>query len=143
LSTYECSKNQANDSIPKMGAKISCGLFGISEDFIESYQSLDSLFIKNKFSTFFFEADGDSMEPTIFSGQILIVDRSIQNFIGRVAVVSFQNKLICKRIIRSKNSTDGLILYSDNHCRYPEIHVHNPDDLHYFGVVIAVAGFIK
>lgn len=41
------------DEYPKMLAKLSCGLFGISDDFIEKYQSLDGHFIKNKFSTFF------------------------------------------------------------------------------------------
>ena len=62
--------------------------FGISDDFIEKYQSLDAKFIKNKFSTFFFEAVGDSMEPTIFEGQVLIVDRSLKDFHQKVCVIS-------------------------------------------------------
>ena len=71
-----------------MGRKVSCGLFGLSDDFIESYQSLDERFIKNKTSSFLFEASGDSMEPTIFKGlgqHIIKVNSNFGNYI-RLAV---------------------------------------------------------
>ena len=42
-----------NDLIEIYQGKVSCGLFGISDDFIENYQSLDERFVKNKESTFF------------------------------------------------------------------------------------------
>lgn len=125
--------------IPKLGRKISCGLFGISDDFIEKYQSLDTHFIKNKFSTFFFEAAGDSMEPTIFEGQILIVDRSLKDFHNKVCVISYEDKLICKRVYTKGN---GIILKSDNP-RYKDIFVENTDSVSLWGVVLAVAGFVK
>jgi DNA polymerase V len=124
---------------PKMLAKLSCGLFGISDDFIEKYQSLDQLFVKNKFSTFFFEAAGDSMEPTIFAGQILIVDRSRNDFHGRVCVVCLEEKMMCKRVIQKEN---GIILKSDNP-KYKDMIIENNDGLTFWGVVIANAGFVK
>lgn len=124
---------------PKFLAKISCGLFGISDDFIEKYQSLDQLFIKNKFSTFFFEASGDSMEPTIYPGQILIVDRSRTDFHNHVCIVAYEDKLICKRIIQKEN---GIILRSDN-LKYRDIFIENQDSINFWGIVVAIAGFIK
>ena len=124
---------------PKILAKLSCGLFGISDDFIEKYQSLDALFVKNKFSTFFFEAAGDSMEPTIFQEQILIVDRSRKDFHGRVCVVCYEDKLICKRVIQK---SDSVILKSDNP-KYKDIIIENNESLICWGVVIASAGLIK
>lgn len=124
---------------PKLLTKLSCGLFGITDDFIEKYQSLDQLFVKNRYSTFFFEAAGDSMEPTIFSGQILIVDRSLTDFHNRVCVLAFEDKLICKRVIQKNNH---VLLKSDN-SKYRDIVVENSDSLAYWGVVIANAGFIK
>lgn len=124
---------------PTLIAKLSCGLFGISDDFIEKYQSLDNLFIKNKFSTFFFEAAGDSMEPTIFPGQILIVDRSRTDFHNKVCVVCVDDKMMCKRVIQ-KN--EHVILRSDNQ-KYKDLVIENNEGLTFWGVVIANAGFIK
>lgn len=120
-------------------AKLSCGLFGISEDEIEDYQSLDSLFIKNRFNTFFFRAAGDSMEPTIYPGQILVVDRSKKNFNGKVCAVAFEDKIICKRVI-IKN--DFIILRSDN-SKYKDIVIQNNESVIFWGVVVATAGFIE
>lgn len=120
-------------------AKLSCGLFGISEDEIEDYQSLDSLFIKNRFNTFFFRAAGDSMEPTIYAGQILVVDRSKKNFNGKVCAVAFEDKIICKRVIM-KN--DFIILRSDN-SKYKDVIIQNNENISFWGVVVAIAGFIE
>ena len=124
---------------PTFSGKISCGLFGISDDFIEKYQSLDELLVKNKFSTFFFEAAGDSMVPTIFPGQILIVDRSKTDFHQKVCVINFEDKMICKRVLLKDN---GIILKSDNP-KYKDIYVENNELVSIWGVVIAHAGFIK
>ncbi len=124
---------------PQLLAKLACGLFGITDDNIEKYQSLDQLFIKNKFSTFFFEADGDSMEPTIYAKQILIVDRSLTHFHGKVCVVCVDDKMMCKRVIQKENM---VILKSDN-LKYKDIVIQNNESLLFWGVVVASAGFIQ
>lgn len=124
---------------PMFLARLSCGLFGISEDEIEDYQSLDSLFIKNKFNTFFFKAAGDSMEPTIYAGQILVVDRSQKNYNGKVCAIVYDEKIICKRVI-IKN--DSIILKSDNP-KYKDIFIENNESVVFWGVVIAIAGFVE
>jgi DNA polymerase V len=139
LIKIELPQKSGEWEIPKLGRKISCGLFGISDDFIEKYQSLDSQFIKNKFSTFFFEAAGDSMEPTIYEKQILVVDRSIKDFHNKVCVVALEDKLICKRVYYKD---DRIILKSDNP-KYKDIIIENNESLQLWGVVIAVAGFVK
>jgi DNA polymerase V len=131
--------NQSNKTfIPLFGFKVSCGLFGISDDFIEKYQSLDNRFIKNKESTFFFQSDGHSMEPTIFPDDILIVDRSIEPWDRRVCIVCYEGNLICKRVFKEK---DHVVLYSDN-LKFKAIKVYNPENLRHWGVVIARASEI-
>ena len=124
---------------PKFLSQLSCGLFGITEDMIEKYQSLDALFIKNRFNTFFFEAAGDSMQPTIFQGEIVIVDKSKKHFNGKVCVVVYQESLICKRVIKT-NAT--FILRSDNP-KYKDIVIQDCEELKIWGVVIGRAGFVK
>lgn len=125
--------------LPKFEAKVSCGLFGISDDFIEKYQSLDSHFVKNKFSTFFFEADGDSMEPTIFAGQIMVVDKSRKDFHGKVSIICWEDRLICKRVLIKG---DVIILKSDNQ-KYKDIIISNNENILFWGLVVAIAGFVK
>lgn len=122
--------------IPFMWARPSCGLFGISDDFIESYQSLDEKFIKNKTSSFLFEATGDSMEPTIFKGDILLVDRSIEHFHSRVCVLTYEGQLICKRVFKKPN---GVILRSDNQI-YKDIVVEESNAISVWGVVTSRHG---
>lgn len=124
---------------PKLSTKLTCGLFGISDDFIETYQSLDSHFIKNKSSTFFFESDGDSMEPTIFAKQVVIVDRSLKNFHKKVCVIGLEDKLMCKRVFINN---DSITLKSDNP-KYKDITIMNNENLLLWGVVVAVAGFVE
>lgn len=124
---------------PMFGVKLSCGLFGISEDFIEKYQSLDMHFVKNKFSTFFLESDGDSMEPTIFPGQVVIVDRSRKDFNGKVCVVVLEDTLACKRVFLK----DGMIILKSDNPKYTDIIVQDNQNILFWGLVIAVAGFVK
>ena len=88
--------------VPVMGSKVPCGLFGINDDFIDGYQSLDKRFIKNKASTFLFEAEGDSMEPTIFKGDILLVDRSVEHFNTRVCRLQCPSVALVKRVVNQE-----------------------------------------
>lgn len=132
------SKPIATANIKILSPKATCGLFGISEDYIEEYQSLDERFNKNPSATFFFEAVGDSMEPTIRNKDIILVDRSIEHFHKRVCVVSYQGQLICKRVLKNSN---GLVLRSDNPS-HKDIEIVDSQDLVFWGVVGSYHGDI-
>ena len=79
------------------------------------------------------------MEPTIYQGQILIVDRSRKDFHNRVCVVCLDDKMMCKRVIQKDQF---VILKSDNQ-KYKDMIIENNESLTFWGVVIANAGFIK
>ena len=79
------------------------------------------------------------MEPTIFAGQIMIVDKSRKDFHGKVAIVCWEDRLICKRVFLK---SDGIILKSDN-LKYKEIIVSNNENILLWGLVVAIAGFVK
>lgn len=114
--------------------RVSCGLFGIGDDHIENYQSLDERFIRNKASTFFFEAASDSMEPLIFEKDVLVVDRSLEVVSGRVIVFSIHGEMFCKRFFKNGNE---VILRSENP-KYKDVKLAQEEELHIFGVVISV-----
>lgn len=109
-----------------------CGLFGISEDHIEKYQSLDLRFIKNKAATFFFEASGNAMSPLIFPKDILIVDRSVNPSNAHIIIGSLNDQaFICRRFIKSDK---GVVLRAEN-LNIPDIKVEDEMNLNIFGVV--------
>ncbi len=124
-------RRQMIDSLPT----VHCGLFSISEDHIEKYQSLDTRFIRNRSSTFFFQAQGDCMSPLILENDILIVDRSIEVFHKRIVVVSVDGEMYCKKLIE----TPSHILLQSINPNHKDIQIDLELQIQVFGVVIAIA----
>lgn len=126
----------------KIRAKLpiaNCGLFGISEDHIQNYQSLDDRFVQNRSATFFFEAQGDSMEPLIMSGDVLVIDRSLEVRSGRVAVVYLDGEFLCKRFIRQ----DGETILRSHNPLHRDIIISEEMDFLVWGPIVAVARDMK
>lgn len=121
--------------IPLYSGELVCGLFGISEDFIENYLSLDEKFGKNRESTFYIRASGDSMAPEIKEGDILIVDRSLKVSNRSIVAVFYNGSPMCKQMIILDNQK---ILRPYNK-KYKDIMVSEEDELFLFGVVTGLA----
>lgn len=113
---------------------VECGLFGISDDHLEAFQSLDERFVKNRKSTYFFEARGESMSPLILPGDVLVVDRSLRALKNRLAIVVVDGEMICKRLGQDEK---GWILLSENP-RYPSQRIDSEQGLLVWGIVRAV-----
>ena len=123
-----------NHWLPLYSGELACGLFGISEDFVESYLSLDEKFMKNKESTFFVRASGDSMTPQIQNEDILVVDRSISAIAKCVVAIYFNGTPMCKQLIEREGKT---YLHSYN-SKFQDIEITDSDELVVFGVVIGL-----
>jgi DNA polymerase V len=133
LKTYE--KTYSQDAVTQEVPATSDGLFGISDDYIEKYQSLDVRFIKNKAATFFFEAIGDYMAPLILPKDILIVDRSIVASHQHIIVGSLDGgEMFCKRFIKK----NGIIFLQSENSKYTEYKVEQEMHLSVFGVVRSI-----
>ncbi|MCJ8277928.1 MAG: S24 family peptidase [Bdellovibrionales bacterium] len=111
------------------------GLFNISEDHIEKYQSLDARFIRNKSATFFMLMDGNSMSPLIHDKDILIIDRSLEVIDKRIVIVSLYDEMICRRYIEIDES---IILRCENSL-YKDIYVTREMNMMMFGTVRGIA----
>ena len=122
-----------NNTYPFFG-EVACGLFGISDDFVENYLSLDEKFMKNKESTFFVRASGDSMSPDIKNNDILVVDRSRSVFSGAIIAFYLNGTPMCKQIINLESKT---FLKSVNPS-FKTIVVSDEDELSVFGVVVGI-----
>jgi len=119
--------------------KAACGLFGITEDFEEAYLSLDELMVKNKEATFFFAASGNSMEPLICEGDVLVVDCSKKPQSGQVVVVEMEGERFCKRLVKKNGA---LFLVSENKA-YKPLRVTEEMEMRVFGPVTGIARVMR
>lgn len=89
---------------------------------IKSYHCFSSEFIRNELlamptNLFVFRISGDSMEPTFFHKDFIIVDKSIRVLNdSRLYVFSIDNELLVKRVQTITN--DKYLLISDNKTLY-------------------------
>ena len=83
-----------------------------AEDYIDQRLDLNQLLVRNAPATFFFRVQGDSMRAAgIASGDLLVVDRSIDAAPGHVVVACVDGELAVKRLKRGKA---GLMLAAED-----------------------------
>lgn len=109
----QSSKGPAKASRPLFyGTSVSCGRPVASEDVIEKEISLDEWVIKKAESTFFIKAIGDSMEPTIFHHDLLMVEQHHRPKDGEIVLLRLDGEFSVKRL--KKNSKDKDDFEADN-----------------------------
>jgi DNA polymerase V len=114
---------------------ISAGFPSPAEDHIDQQLDLNRHFIKNPAATFFVKVDGDSMVGAgIHSGDMLIVDCSLEPTPGKVVIAVIDGEHTVKRL---KREGDRLLLMAENP-NYPPIEVSEQAELHIWGVVTCV-----
>lgn len=102
--------------------------------------NLHELLVKNKASTFFMKAEGDSMvEAGIFSGDILVVDRSLMPLSGLIVVATVDGEFTVKRFVKKGRET---VLAAES-AGYRDICVSPESDFSVFGVVTSTVHFFR
>jgi DNA polymerase V len=80
------------------------GFGAAADDYSERGIDLNEQLISNKPATFFFRMNGDAMVGAgIFSGDILIVDRSINNVNGKVVIAILNGEMMVRRLEKTMN----------------------------------------
>ena len=103
---YNGSKNFTQHNVKTANAN---GFAAAADDYMERGIDLNEQLILNKPATFFFRMNGDAMiDDGIFSGDILIVDRSIKPLSGKVIVAVLDGELLVRRIQRNTTSVELL-----------------------------------
>ncbi len=115
--------------------EVACGLFGIAEDYEEAYLSLDQHLVKNRESTYFLRAMGNSMMPLILPQDILVVDRSVKIEANQIVVLTLNGQRLCKRLVRERGQ---MFLFSENK-NYKPIPIVEESELVIFGPVVGLA----
>ena len=110
------------------------------DDMVEKTLDVHDLLVKHPDSTFFVRVEGDSMEGAgIFSGDVLVVDRSLEARTGRIVVAAVNGELVVKRlgIIAGQQ-----VLLSEN-AAYAPIVIGTGEDCFIWGIVSGSARVFK
>lgn len=127
---YKGSKKFSQWNIPTANAT---GFGAAADDYMERGIDLNEQLIRNKPATFFFRMNSDAMtDAGIFSGDVLIVDRSIRAVNGKVIVAIFNGELLVRRL---QVHIKGVTLAAENK-RYNNIQVDEFSNYAVWGVVV-------
>ncbi len=139
LSKIEAVKQLIQHDAPVLPPLYSCsvraGFPSPADDYIEGHLDLNTHLIKRPAATFFVTAVGDSMvNAGIHSGDLLVVDRSIEATHDRIVIAAVNGELTVKRLSRVNNRVQ-LVPENPN---YPIIDITAEHDIVIWGVVTYV-----
>lgn len=121
--------------IPLFQEAVSAGFPSVAEDYIENSLDLNELMIKHPASTFFVRVQGNSMEGAgIFSGDIMVVDRSLDASNGKIIVAIVNGEFTVKRLVLESKKV-RLVPANPS---YPILHIQPDTDFQVWGVVTYV-----
>lgn len=127
-------------SSPLYASQPAAGFPAPGDDLVEQPLDLNDLMIDNPTATFFVRVAGDSMEGLkIFSGDVLVVDRSITPQSGMIVVAAVYGEMVIKQLYKQR---DRLQLISANE-QYEPIEINDADDVFVWGVVTGSARQFK
>lgn len=96
---------------------------------------INELLIKNPEDTFLIKVTGNSMiKAGINTGDILVVDRSLEAVNGNIVVATINDELLVKRL---RENEEGTELCSENE-NFPNIKISQDDKFNIWGVVKSV-----
>lgn len=124
-----------NLDLPFVNQGISAGFPSPADDFLDIKIDLNREFIKNPNATFYARVRGSSMIGAgLNSGDLLIIDRSLEPENKKIAVCFIDGEFTVKRIKKEK---DNIWLMPENK-DYPPIKVDESNDFVIWGVVTTV-----
>lgn len=121
--------------LPLYLAKIPAGFPSPADDFIDRTLDLNEHLVKHPAATFFVKVQGSSMTGAgIHSGDILVVDRSLEPADRRIVVAAVGGELTVKRLRKAK----GKVFLASENPDYQAIEVTPEMNIEVWGVVVHV-----
>lgn len=121
--------------LPLFLESVSAGFPSPADDYLEGALDLNEFLVKNPSASFFVRVTGDSMIGAgIHSGDILLVDRSLEPKHGSVVIAVVNGELTVKRLHRLK---DRIYLLPENN-NYNPIEITEDMSFEVWGVVRTV-----
>lgn len=122
-------------ALPVFLGRLPAGFPSPADDYIEGKLDLNRHLIKHPAATFFVRVTGDSMIGAgIHSGDLLVVDRSLDAVDGHVIVAALDGELTVKRLFKR----GGLLRLLPANAEYQPIEILTQQTFEIFGVVTNV-----
>ena len=125
--------NERKLSRPLILNRVAAGFPAPADDYIEGRIDLNRDLLRHPLSTFYLRVTGDSMEPLIQSGALVIVDRMAETCDKSIIVARLGNELCIKRLRILENGE--LFLNSENP-KYQPIPIQADEDFEIWGKVL-------
>lgn len=126
-------------ALPLFLSRASCGFPSPASDYVDDDLDLNRHLVEHPASTFFLRVTGDSMEPHIHTGDLLVIDRAVQPRSGQVVVAVIEGEFLVKRFVRQGQRVR---LVADN-LRYRPVEVTPEMGFEVWGVVTYVVHGVK
>lgn len=119
-------------NVPLYSSAPAAGFPAPGDDLVEAELNVHDLLVRHPEATYFVRVQGNSMEGAgIFSGDILVVDRSVEPQHGMIVVAAVGGGMVVKRLRK-----DGGELYLvSEHADYEPILVNESNECFVWGVV--------
>jgi DNA polymerase V len=126
-------------SLPFVDEGISAGFPSPALDFADQSIDLNKHLIKHPAATFYGRAKGESLNKAgISSGDLLVIDRSLEPASGKIAVCCIDGEFTAKRILKS----NGQILLVPENDDYQPIIMQEGNELIIWGIVTHVIKYL-
>ena len=121
--------------IPAFMSPVQAGFPSPADDYEENKLDLNALVIKHPTATFFVRVEGESMaDADIHSGDILVVDRSLEASNGKIVIAVVNGEFTVKRFV---TNSSGTFLVPENP-NYPTLKIEEGSEFQIWGVVTFV-----
>lgn len=117
---------------PLVSSRVSAGFPSPAEDYIEGRIDLNRDLIRHPLATFYVRVTGDSMEPLIQSGALIVVDRMSETNDGDIVIARIGTELCVKRL---KIDKTGIIRLVPENINYKSIVITEDTDFEVWGKV--------
>ena len=128
-------QGESSVALPLYSSTVRAGFPSPADDYIERKLDLNTHLIKHPAATFFVIAAGDSMKNVgIHSGDMLVVDRSLEATHGKVVIAAINGELTVKRL----SCHQGQVKLIAENPAYAPIDITDEHELVIWGVVTHV-----
>lgn len=128
-------KMRPGPKFPFYASGLPAGFPSPADDYLEKQLDLHELLVEHPEATFFVRVEGDSMQGAgMYSGDILIVDRSLPAKYGKIVVALLDGEFTVKRLVQKNNQ---IYLVAENP-HYPPLKITEESDFQVWGIVTYV-----
>jgi DNA polymerase V len=120
-------------SRPLVECRVTAGFPSPAQDEIAGRIDLNRDLVKHPLATFYVRVEGDSMEPRIHPGELLVVDRMVETKDGDIVVARLGQEFTVKRL---HTEEDGSIWLVSENPSFKPIRVTEGNDFEVWGRVM-------